>query len=75
MNPMLLKITQTLLAVATLASSSMALHPAEIHEAGKTREPLALTRVANSGVMLASGGTKVLIDALLDKARPLDCQE
>jgi len=32
------------------------------------REPLALIRIANSGVMLASGKTKVLIDALFDKA-------
>ncbi len=31
------------------------------------REPLELTRVANSGVMLASGETKILIDALFDK--------
>ncbi len=32
------------------------------------REPLTLARIANSGVMLTSGGTKVLIDALFDQA-------
>jgi L-ascorbate metabolism protein UlaG (beta-lactamase superfamily) len=33
---------------------------------GTGREPLTLTRIANSGVMLASGESKVLIDALFD---------
>jgi ankyrin repeat protein/L-ascorbate metabolism protein UlaG (beta-lactamase superfamily) len=32
------------------------------------REPLQLVRIANSGVMLAAGETKVLIDALFDSA-------
>lgn len=35
-----------------------------------TRKPLSLTYLANSGVMLASGETKVLIDALYDAPNP-----
>jgi len=31
---------------------------------------LTLTHVANSGVLVESGGTKVLIDALFDKPNP-----
>ncbi len=34
------------------------------------RPPLALTYVANSGVLLAAGAEKVLIDALFDKPNP-----
>jgi len=32
-----------------------------------SREPLELAYIANSGVMLSAGGTKILIDALFDK--------
>ena len=34
------------------------------------RKPLELTYVANSGVLVGSGGVKVLIDALFDKPNP-----
>ena len=34
------------------------------------RDPLVLTYIANEGVLLASGGHKVLIDALFDKPDP-----
>ncbi len=34
------------------------------------RAPLGLTYVANMGVLVASGGTKVLIDALFDRPNP-----
>ena len=66
------KIKQAVLPVVILLVSFMSLWPAEAQESEKKaelkREPLELTRVANSGVMLASGGTKVLIDTLFDKA-------
>lgn len=35
-----------------------------------TKDPLALTYVANMGVLVSSGETKVLIDALFDKPNP-----
>jgi len=37
---------------------------------GEGKSPLTLTYVANMGVLLASGDTKVLIDALFDKPNP-----
>jgi L-ascorbate metabolism protein UlaG (beta-lactamase superfamily) len=64
-------IKRNMAQMAILFSLFLALGPAEIRgaekKAGADREPLELTRVANSGVMLASGETKVLIDALFDK--------
>ncbi len=35
-----------------------------------TEEPLILTYVANMGVMVGAGDTKVLVDALFDKTEP-----
>ena len=37
---------------------------------GDEEEPLGLTYIANAGVLVASGGLKVLVDALFDKPNP-----
>lgn len=37
---------------------------------GRTASPLSLTYVANMGVLVSCGGTKVLIDALFDRPNP-----
>lgn len=37
---------------------------------GRTASPLTLTSIANMGVLVSFGGTKVLIDALFDKPHP-----
>jgi len=44
--------------------------PASPPPAGEAASPLTLTYVANMGVLLTSGATKVLIDALFDKPNP-----
>ncbi len=50
--------------IEPLRLQALAASAPAVRQAG--REPLILTRIANSGVMLASGRTKVLIDALFD---------
>ncbi len=64
-------IKRSMAQMAILVSIFLALGLSEIRgaekKAGANRESLALTRVANSGVMLASGKIKILIDALFDK--------
>jgi L-ascorbate metabolism protein UlaG (beta-lactamase superfamily) len=51
--------------IDSLRLQALAASAPTVRQAG--REPLTLARIANSGVMLASGGTKILIDALFDK--------
>jgi L-ascorbate metabolism protein UlaG (beta-lactamase superfamily) len=69
-----MKIRRKILAIVILALPILPLWPAKIHKTVKkgdsNREPLELTQIANSGVMLAAGKSKVLIDALFDKPHP-----
>jgi L-ascorbate metabolism protein UlaG (beta-lactamase superfamily) len=53
-------------------TSAQAWPPAGAGQASRAggKAPLTLTYVANSGVLAASGGVKVLIDALFDKPNP-----
>jgi L-ascorbate metabolism protein UlaG (beta-lactamase superfamily) len=66
-NPFLLVMSLGLVIVACV--SGQAAPGTDPNHPGQTarREPLALTYIANEGVLVSSGNVKVLIDALFDK--------
>jgi L-ascorbate metabolism protein UlaG (beta-lactamase superfamily) len=66
-NPFLLVMSLGLVIVACV--SGQAAPGTDPNHPGQTarREPLALTYIANEGVLVSSGDAKVLIDALFDK--------
>lgn len=71
---------RTMLAISLLTVATLVLHAriggvtpdsaGSLGGPGSGRQSLALTRVANSGVLLATGTNKVLIDALFTAAPP-----
>ncbi len=56
----------TLLAVLAISASGL---PTEVGSAGPAN-PITLTPIANSGVLVAAGGSKVLVDGLFDAPNP-----
>jgi L-ascorbate metabolism protein UlaG (beta-lactamase superfamily) len=59
-----------IMAVFGALSPGRAAAPTSPPRAGEAASPLALTYVANMGVLVSAGKTKVLIDALFDKPNP-----
>jgi len=59
-----------ILAVTVAGSPGRAATPGSPRQTGETAGPLTLTYVANMGVLVGSGETKILIDALFDKPNP-----
>ena len=59
-----------ILAVTLACSPVRAATPGPPGRTGETAGPFTLTYVANMGVLVSSGDTKVLVDALFDKPNP-----
>jgi L-ascorbate metabolism protein UlaG (beta-lactamase superfamily) len=66
------RLSMALLVLIVTFPSACAQGPVERSSPGAavSRPPLALTYVANSGVLVAAGADKVLIDALFDRPNP-----
>ena len=59
-----------ILAVIAACSPGRAATPGSPRPSGEAAGPLTLTYVANMGILVGAGETKVLIDALFDKPNP-----
>jgi L-ascorbate metabolism protein UlaG (beta-lactamase superfamily) len=59
-----------ILALTVACSPGRAAEPGSPRQTGETAGPFTLTYVANMGVLVSSGETKVLVDALFDKPNP-----
>jgi L-ascorbate metabolism protein UlaG (beta-lactamase superfamily) len=65
-----MRMTSLIVALTTLLAGGGSHFSTSHNRTMESRPPLALTYVANAGVLAAVGNTKVLIDALFDRPNP-----